>query len=497
MRVIILGFVILCSVAVICGGMVLYLELRNGGSLGHVRVVVPVIENPPAPSTLPHSLDRVLIDVDSLANRMKSNRDIYQKIRDAALADYDKRNPDPKPYDDRIRTLLRLFAYLWVWGDFYREGLWLDGYDYANAAQIMGSRDPALRAFRYVYFSTYSFTDSEEETQKANQSAEQFLATGYPTAFKLWVCSSALDNFAKYRTRNRPDPDAVTVKAMPTLVEKWGKLYRQLLQDKLPHSLLYDHAEALLDSADEDEETLNHVIGEQDRDFNESDPANPVRMALDGSYYVHAAWNARGNGWANSVSEHGWELFRERLDKAAEILEAAYDRYPKEGEIARKMISVELGQGQGKDRMELWFQRAIKADPDDFDAYTAKEWYLQPRWYGSVDEVIGFGQECIQTENWSAKLPLVFSVGVADAAGQDWSFYTKPEIWTPLEKSYLDFLDHFPNSVFYRTNFAYQAYEGGHFDVARKQFHILGSDWDRTVISEASYRDISRELHLW
>src|SRR5262245_43970923 len=35
-----------------------------------------------------------------------------------------------------------------------------------------------------------------------------------------------------------------------------------------------------------------------------------------GTHYMHWAWEARGSGWANSVSEDGWKLFRERLGLA-------------------------------------------------------------------------------------------------------------------------------------------------------------------------------------
>ena len=32
--------------------------------------------------------------------------------------------------------------------------------------------------------------------------------------------------------------------------------------------------------------------------------------------YVNYAWQARGNGYANTVTDEGWQLFRDRIHQA-------------------------------------------------------------------------------------------------------------------------------------------------------------------------------------
>ena len=126
-----------------------------------------------------------------------------------------------------------------------------------------------------------------------------------------------------------------------------------------------------------------------------------MRPALQGASNIEWAWAARGTGFSNEVVGEGWKFkFGDRLQIATGILEQAYARHPEAGFIDREMLSVELGQGQGRDRMELWFGRAIQADPDDFEAYRAKADYLAPKWYGSDEDVWNFGVECAKTENW-------------------------------------------------------------------------------------------------
>jgi len=145
--------------------------------------------------------------------------------------------------------------------------------------------------------------------------------------------------------------------------------------------------------------------------------------------------------------------------------------------------------------MERWFQRGIKADPDTFHIYNNKELYLLPRWYGSVDDAIAFGKECVRTGNWAAKIPLIFPLGISESVGNDPNLYKRPDVWALLEIVYREYLARFPHAVFYRTDFAKHAYDAGHKDIAREQFEILDNEWDRSVLSNAQYAAIMAGLN--
>jgi hypothetical protein len=436
-----------------------------------------------------------LPDVDAMAARLKTHTDVYEKIRDEALAEYAKRNPTAHPYDDKAKTLLRLFAYLCVWNDFYREGLWEHGVSYAHDAMALGATDPILRNYLNVEETGGFSSSSEEDAERFNHDSDAFLATGYPALFKLRVCLATLDNLANFKTNRQPPPDAPSMLARNYYVAQWGVNYRELLKQNFNHEVLYDTGDDAMESAESDEELLDLIIAELDRDYNEIDPRNPVKLELDGAFYVHDAWHARGSGWANTVSQDGWKQFGERLDKAAQILEPLYDQFPNETGTCHAMMTVELGQGQGRDRMEKWFQRAIKADPEDYAAYKSKEWYLLPRWYGSSDDILAFGKECVSGGDWAAKIPMILPTGIAESGNGDPSLYTDPDIWALLEKVYREYLARYPNAINYRTNFAMHAYDGGHKDVAREQFKILGGGWDRSVLTEARYATIMSDLN--
>lgn len=95
--------------------------------------------------------------------------------------------------------------------------------------------------------------------------------------------------------------------------------------------------------------------------FEKAFPSDALTFA--GASYTHYAWDARGGGFADTVTPEGWKQFAERLKIAEKLLTTAYERNPADTAAAVEILSIELGQGQGRDVMEKWFKRAIDADP--------------------------------------------------------------------------------------------------------------------------------------
>src|SRR5205085_1588049 len=93
-------------------------------------------------------------------------------------------------------------------------------------------------------------------------------------------------------------------------------------------------------------------------DFEKAFPKSSAPFVLAGNVCTQYAWDARGGGWANTVTPEGWKLFHERLEMASVFLEKGYQLDPADPAAATAMLHVELGQGRGKDVMEKWFQRA-------------------------------------------------------------------------------------------------------------------------------------------
>ena len=183
---------------------------------------------------------------------------------------------------------------------------------------------------------------------------------------------------------------------------------------------------------------------------------------LKGRAFIDMAWHARGSGWAYTVSDKGWEHFNERLATAQEALEHAWKLNPKDPEIAHQMMTVMLGQGGGRDRMELWFNRAMVLDPNDYEACSKKLYYLEPKWYGSVDDMLAFGRECVQNKQWGGDVPLILVDAHNFIAGIDKSeqtnYWKEPEVWSDINAAYERFFEANPGTTGRYYQYAWYAY---------------------------------------
>ncbi|HAT09493.1 MAG TPA: hypothetical protein DCS97_02625, partial [Planctomycetes bacterium] len=121
------------------------------------------------------------------------------------------------------------------------------------------------------------------------------------------------------------------------------------------------------------------------------DPA--LSGVLRGHVAINAAWKARGGGWASSVTEKGWQGFRAGLAEARQALTAAWQALPESASAASLMITVSMGDGSNE--KQVWFDRAIAADPGCLDAWKRMSNALSPRWGGSTQQLLALAQRAV------------------------------------------------------------------------------------------------------
>jgi hypothetical protein len=200
---------------------------------------------------------------------------------------------------------------------------------------------------------------------------------------------------------------------------------------------------------------------------------------LKGEVYILYGWAARGRGTADKIKPEGWQEFAERLAVAQTALEEAWKLDPKDGRIARSMMDLELGQGKGRDRLELWFNRAMELAPNDYDACKAKLYYLEPKWYGSAEEMLSFGRECAASEKWNGFVPLVLaeahdSLSRYAQKADDTNYWQRAEVWPDVKASFERFFTLHPEAFSWRHNYARYAYLCEQWDSLNEQLKLLG-----------------------
>lgn len=208
-----------------------------------------------------------------------------------------------------------------------------------------------------------------------------------------------------------------------------------------------------------------------------------LSAVIGGQYHVQKGWEARGGGFANTVSDKGWEGFQKHLESAAESFGKAWQLNTNAALPAVRMIYVTMGTSDTEE-MRMWFDRALSAEIDNAEAWSAMRFALYPRWHGSLPAILALGETALNTGRFDTDVPrkLFDSVTAIEAElglppGR--RILGRSQVWPLLEKMYRGYIaaqTDKRNERGWRSTFAVVAYLAGRNQVAREQLEAI--DWD-------------------
>jgi hypothetical protein len=207
--------------------------------------------------------------------------------------------------------------------------------------------------------------------------------------------------------------------------------------------------------------------------------------------WVTYAWKARGNGYANTVTDDGWKLMRERLKKASAVADAAKDIHAPTLYVAEETLA--LGESWEKPKFNKVFDEGVKYNPDYDDIYYRKLYFLLPRWNGAQGEFESFLSRTADKmggdkgDMFYARI--VYRFHKSRLEGDDTFTNTKLS-WKRTKKGFEAMLKQNPNSLGVQSGFAKLATVIGDQDVARAMFAKIGNrcnrdTWTRSEFIEA------------
>ncbi|MFC8717904.1 hypothetical protein [Kitasatospora sp. NPDC057198] len=123
-------------------------------------------------------------------------------------------------------------------------------------------------------------------------------------------------------------------------------------------------------------------------------PGSTLPRVLQGGYYVHQAWEARGSSLAKYVSAEDFAVFRRRLGIADKLLGQVTAEEPGNTDAWRLRLPVSRGLQQGTDRTRRHYLRLAAHDPHDYPAQSQLLQHLLPKWAGSWEEAFTFARQC-------------------------------------------------------------------------------------------------------
>jgi len=265
--------------------------------------------------------------------------------------------------------------------------------------------------------------------------ADTMIATAYPAIRKFYACVRAAGS-EKDAAGRRFTPEA---KGYKETAEQY--LFEMLKDKSIPALEIHDACRAFGRAIHDDSDAFKKFIQAIEGPIADNWTNAFLLPLIRGHLYVDHAWAARGTGTADTVSGTGWQHFGERLRVAANELETAWRLNPGDPHAASSMIEIGKGQGYDKAQMEKWFQRAMNAYTNNYTACRSKLSYLQPKWHGSPEEALAFGQECLRSTNWGGSVPLI-AVEVFEklaeyvpSSGRA-AYWRRPDIWPTIEAAY-------------------------------------------------------------
>jgi hypothetical protein len=239
-------------------------------------------------------------------------------------------------------------------------------------------------------------------------------------------------------------------------------------------------------------QTLSEILEPREGRAYENGVQNMAREAgadrwvvdtLLGKAHVKLAWDARGSGWASSVTDEGWKDFHKHLALARDHLTAAWKLHPELPEAPTAMITVAMGAGDElrEDPMK-WFERAVAAQMDYTPAYEAMVGGpLLPRWGGSHEAMWQLGLRAAKSERFDTILPYelvdTLLTIVTDTEGS-WAFLSRPGVYEALGKVF-DGYERQPGRPYFdppwhRSMRAAIAWRAERYDDARRALDQLG-----------------------
>ncbi|MGB0580355.1 MAG: hypothetical protein ACPGVU_11685 [Limisphaerales bacterium] len=226
----------------------------------------------------------------------------------------------------------------------------------AKALMEQGCDDPIVTYIRGRYLGFDPKLSKNQLAREWSRIGEGVMASEYPPVRQFWPFLRA----ATYMVHEQPMDQAMVVEMYSRALACVGEMAQDPMTPELD---LYAAASAWYSAHRQNsasyflswEEVDSALAVREDRSF--------ARNLLKGQVYTDYAWEARGSDWAYRVTQQGWEEFFKRLSEAEKALVLAWYQRPDNWQPATYMITVELGQGRGRERMEKWFQRAMANYP--------------------------------------------------------------------------------------------------------------------------------------
>jgi parallel beta-helix repeat protein len=201
--------------------------------------------------------------------------------------------------------------------------------------------------------------------------------------------------------------------------------------------------------------------------------------------YVDFAWHARGGDWARDVPEYAWGIFREKLEKAWEVMTEAEKLQEKDPELYRIFVRAGMGLDKSDEEMNELFEKGVAVGKWYYPLYVQRALSLLPRWGGEFGQLQAFASrsaelvggpeaELLYTRIVAEMVPLFHNVGPNRFIELDFSY-------PRARQGHIAMLEKYPDATYFLNSYCLLACIYVDQETAKPLFERIGDDWDRDV----------------
>jgi hypothetical protein len=230
-----------------------------------------------------------------------------------------------------------------------------------------------------------------------------------------------------------------------------------------------------------DDDSWSNHIARFER-WSKAYPDSPTPLVALGDIYISFAWKARGGGYANSVTEEGWRLFKERLTRAREVLDEAAQKSVQDPEAYRARIVVAMGLDESKPKMNSFFKKGVAAEPNYLPLYEAKAYYLLPRWNGAPGDWEEFAREAADARGGEEGDMLYMIIARSQAWSEgDHLFRTTSLSYARMKRGFEACVRRNPDYLWDVNSYCYFACIANDRSQAKELFKKIDGRWEKGV----------------
>jgi hypothetical protein len=374
------------------------------------------------------------IDPEQLAYNLKTTLQAYESV-----------GRTNAKWDAEVKKVLTTYARILSWTNDTLKPLQKDLRAGLGRLATMNCDDPLIK-YLQVRFGAAANAEEAVLGPAFRQAAAALQKSGYPDIRKCYANLWAARSFEGPASSNLLEAAAVNLRTA-------------LTSPPMPPEEADSASDLLFSTPWWSEPTRWRLYGILEPALTNQWSNSFVALLAKGRGYLSYAWEARGTGYAKTVSSQSAGLMAQRLDLAAQALEAAW-QVKHDTRVCLEMMRVELGQAQGRTRLDLWFQRGMQLDPNNYDLCIEKLEYLRPRWYGNRKEMIDFGRSCSSNTNWRGPVRLLLADAHFEASREIQNdeeranYWLQPAVWADVKTTFEQFFKLYPEEVGYRHNYA-------------------------------------------